>query len=108
MKSYILIKNVDDIISATDIKVKDVFGIYQNKCKGFWECKVINLRLFENTKTLDSYVLKEVELENEEIITTYKLHDRNNIQDAKTGKKYKIPIFYNYDIKNKIIYDNLY
>ena len=107
MKTYILMKNVEGILASSDIKVKDIHGIYQNKCKGFWECKVVNLKMFEDTKRLDEYILKEIELDNSEIVTTYRLKDKNNIEDLNTHKKYKIPVFYNYDIKNKIIYDDL-
>ena len=103
MKTYILIKNNDNIPNtAEDIKVNDIYGIYQNRCKAFWECKVANLKVMteknsKNPKFLDSYILKEVNLETSEIITSYSLIDRNNIIDTNENK-YKIPTFYN-DIK---------
>tara|TARA_B110000971_G_scaffold150794_1_gene154004 strand:- start:93 stop:434 length:342 start_codon:yes stop_codon:yes gene_type:complete len=110
MKTYILIKN--DIIpeTAEDIKVNSIYGIYQNKCKAFWECKIANLKIMEdkkskNPKFLTTYVLKEINLETSEIITTYELKDRTNIVDINTNQNNKIPVFYN-NI-NKTDYDNI-
>lgn len=92
MKTYILINSVSQPITADDIKVKDIYGIYQNKCKAFWECKIANSKIQERSF---NYVLKEIELDSCEIITTYKLESRNTIINVKTGEKLKIPIFYN-------------
>jgi hypothetical protein len=102
MKTYILMKNDTIPITAEDIKVNDIYGIYQNRCKAFWECKVANLKIMnkkksKNPKLLESYVLKEINLETSEIITSYIMLDRNNIVDIENNK-FKIPTFYN-DIK---------
>jgi len=109
MKTYILMNNDSIPITAEDIKVSDIYGIYQNRCKAFWECKVANLKIMNKSKTknpklFESYVLKEIDLETSEILTSYIMLDRNNIVDIENNK-YKIPTFYN-DIKinNNIIY----
>jgi len=108
MRTYILMNNDSSPVTADDIKVDDIYGIYQNKCKAFWECKVTNLKIFEkskNIKSLRSYVIKEIELETSEIITTFELLDRNNIMDINTNEKFKIPVFYN-NVQNKNTYNN--
>lgn len=102
MKTYILMKNNTTPITSEDIKVNDIYGIYQNRCKAFWECKVANLKIMndkdsKNPKLLESYVLKEINLETSEIVTSYSMIDRNNIIDSEDNK-FKIPTFYN-DIK---------
>ena len=102
MKTYILMKNNTIPITSEDIKVNDIYGIYQNRCKAFWECKVANLKIMndknsKNPKLLESYVLKEINLETSEIVTSYSMIDRNNIIDSEDNK-FKIPTFYN-DIK---------
>ena len=93
MKTYILIKNKKEINiqNAEDIKVSDIYGIYQNKCKAFWECRVVNLKN-------NIYILKEINLETNEITNSFYLKDKTSIIDEK-GENYKIPVFYN-DIKN--------
>lgn len=62
MKTYILMKNESNPENAEDIKVNDIYGIYQNRCKAFWECKVANLKIVQeqkknSPKLLKSYVL---------------------------------------------------
>ena len=51
----------------------------------------------KNPKLLESYILKEINLETSEILTSFTLVDRNNIKDNNENI-YKIPTFYN-DIK---------
>jgi hypothetical protein len=97
MKTYILMKNTENLINSDDIKVSDIYGIYQNRCKSFWECKIANLKLENNI--LDLYVINEINLENNIIENSYKLIDRKNISD-KFGNIYNIPSFYG-DIQNK-------
>ena len=102
MKTYILMKNNTLPITSDDIKVNDIYGIYQNRCKAFWECKVANLKIMnekdsKNPELLESYVLKEINLETSEIVTSYNMVDRNNVIDS-DNNKFKIPTFYN-DIK---------
>jgi hypothetical protein len=102
MKTYILMKNNTLPITSDDIKVNDIYGIYQNRCKAFWECKVANLKIMnekdsKNPELLESYVLKEINLETSEIVTSYNMVDRNNVIDSENNK-FKIPTFYN-DIK---------
>ena len=96
MKTFIIMKSGNEPETAEDIKVNDIYGIYQNKCKAFWECKLANLKIMKenNLNHLKYYVLKEINLETSEILMTYKLIDRNNIIDN-NNIKYKIPIFYN-------------
>ena len=53
MKTYIIMKYTNDINNAEDIKVNDIYGIYQNRCKAFWECKIANIKLKINR--LDLY-----------------------------------------------------
>ncbi len=96
MKTYIIMKYTNDINNAEDIKVNDIYGIYQNRCKAFWECKIANIKLKINR--LDLYCLKEINLETNEIINSYTLKDNDNIIDQ-DGDIYKIPIF-NDDLKN--------
>ena len=96
MKTYIIMKYTNDINNAEDIKVNDIYGIYQNRCKAFWECKIANIKLKINR--LDLYCLKEINLETNEIINSYTLKDNDNIIDQ-YGNIYKIPIF-NDDLKN--------
>lgn len=96
MKTYIIMKYTNDINNAEDIKVNDIYGIYQNRCKAFWECKIANIKLKINR--LDLYCLKEINLETNEIINSYTLKDNDNIIDQ-DGNIYKIPIF-NDDLKN--------
>ena len=97
--------------TAEDIKVQDIYGIYQNKCKAFWECKVANLKFMNemdsnNPKLLESYVLKEIDLETSNIITSYMLKDRSFILDT-NNKTHKIPTFYNdVQISSNINYSN--
>ena len=50
MKTYILMKNDSNPNNAEEIKVNDIYGIYQNKCKAFWECKVANLKILKEKK----------------------------------------------------------
>ena len=50
MKTYILMKNESSPENAEDIKVNDIYGIYQNRCKAFWECKVANLKIVQEQK----------------------------------------------------------
>ena len=50
MNTYILIKNDTMPITAEDIKVNDIYGIYQNRCKAFWECKVANLKIINENE----------------------------------------------------------
>ena len=102
MKTYILIKNDSNPDNAEEIKVNDIYGIYQNRCKAFWECKVANIKIMnekdsKNPELLESYVLKEINLETSEIVTSYNMVDRNNVIDSENNK-FKIPTFYN-DIK---------
>ena len=104
MKTYILMKNDSNPDNAEDIKVNDIYGIYQNRCKAFWECKIANLKIVKklkniNDKLLKSYVLKEINLETNEITNSYELQSRNQIID-KYFNKFKIPVFYN-DIENE-------
>ena len=99
MKTYILMKNDTIPNTAEDIKVEDIYGIYQNRCKAFWECKVANLKLMNksdssNPNLLESYSLKEIDLESSNIINSYMMIDRSYIKDM-NGDKYKIPTFYN-------------
>ena len=99
MKTYILMKNENVPETGEDIKVGDIYGIYQNRCKAFWECKVANLSLMKkkgsnNPKLLESYSLKEVELETSNILNSYIMKDRNNMIDCEY-KIHKIPTFYN-------------
>ena len=100
MKTYILMKNDDTPpANAEDIKVNDIYGIYQNRCKAFWECKVANLKIIQdskknNPKLLKSYILKEINLETNDILNSYYLNNRNSICDD-SGILHKIPIFYN-------------
>ena len=102
MKTYILINGISAPLTADDIKVKDIYGIYQNKCKSFWECKIANLKVPGKPF---KYVVKEIELDTCNIITTYRLENRNTIVNVNTGKQLKIPVFYNNepdkDIYNK-------
>ena len=98
-------KNDSNPDNAEEIKVNDIYGIYQNKCKAFWECKVANLKILNEKKNnLKSYVLKEINLETNEIINSFYLKNRNSICDD-NGSVYKIPIFYNEieDEKNNFI-----
>lgn len=99
MKTYILMKNDSTPDNAEEIKVGDIYGIYQNRCKAFWECKVANLKIINekkknNPKLLKSYVLKEINLESNEILNSYFLNNRNQILDE-NHNIYKIPVFYN-------------
>ena len=99
MKTYILMKNENVPETGEDIKVEDIYGIYQNKCKAFWECKVANLSLMKkkgsnNPKLLESYSLKEVDLETSIILNSFIMKDRNNMIDLE-DKIQKIPTFYN-------------
>jgi len=108
MRTYILMKNESNPINSEDIKVSDIYGIYQNRCKAFWECKVANIKLIKNTnknnpKLLKSYILKEIDLETNEIINSYYLNSRNSVLDE-LGIIYTIPIFYN-EIDNE--YNNI-
>jgi len=85
--------------TGDDIKVEDIYGIYQNRCKAFWECKVANLSLMKkqdsnNPKLLESYSLKEIDLETSSILNSYIMKDRNNMIDL-NNKVQKIPTFYN-------------
>lgn len=85
--------------TGEDIKVEDIYGIYQNRCKAFWECKVANLSLMKkqdsnNPKLLESYSLKEIDLETSSILNSYIMKDRNNMTDL-NNKVHKIPTFYN-------------
>tara|TARA_B100001057_G_C22445788_1_gene793049 strand:+ start:120 stop:410 length:291 start_codon:yes stop_codon:yes gene_type:complete len=93
-------KFTNNINNAEDIKVNDIYGIYQNRCKAFWECKIANLKLKLNR--LDLYCLKEINLETNEIINSYTLKDRNFIIDQ-DGNIHKIPIFNNDIQKNNNI-----
>lgn len=79
-------------ISADDISVKDIYGIYQNRCKAFWECKIANIKLEQSTT--NHYILKEVNLDTSEILTTYSMFDKNTIIDL-DNNKFTIPVFYN-------------
>jgi len=108
MKTYILMTNDSIPENAEEIKVSDIYGIYQNRCKAFWECKVANLKIANekknnNPKLLKSYVLKEINLETNEIINSYFLNNRNQILDD-NNTIYKIPVFYN-DIDHE--YNNI-
>lgn len=101
MKTYILMKNDNNNVPETgeDIKVEDIYGIYQNRCKAFWECKVANLSLMKkkssnNPILLQSYSLKEVDLESSNILNSYIMKDRNYMVDSQS-KIQKIPTFYN-------------
>ena len=99
MKTYILMKNDSTPENAEEIKVSDIYGIYQNRCKAFWECKVANLKIVnekknKNPKLFKSYVLKEINLETNEIMNSYFLNNRNQIVDD-SNIIYKIPVFYN-------------
>ena len=95
MKTYILMKNDSNPDNAEEIKVNDIYGIYQNRCKAFWECKIANLKILKEKKNnLKSYVLKEINLETNEIINSFYLKNRNSICDD-NGYIHKIPIFYN-------------
>jgi len=107
MKTYILMKNDSNPDNAEEIKVSDIYGIYQNRCKAFWECKIANLKILKeknNLKMLKSYVLKEINLETNKILNSFYLKNRNYISDD-YGVLYKIPIFYNEieDEKNNFI-----
>ena len=99
MKTYILMKNDTTPESAEDIKVECIYGIYQNKCKAFWECKVANLNVInksesKNINLIESYCLKEIDLESSKILNSFLMVDRNYIKDF-NNNKYKIPTFYN-------------
>ena len=84
MKIYILIKKEVNIKNPDDIKVEMVYGIYNSRNKSFWECKIVNGKLKNN-----KYIIKEINLEENIIVNTYKLYDDNNIIDKK-DYKYKI------------------
>ena len=101
MKTYILMKNNNNLSNAEDIKVSDIYGIYQNRCKAFWECKVANIKFKKDN--LDYYVIKEINLENNNIDNSYKLIDRLKVIDQ-NNETYEIPVFYN-DIKKE--FDNI-
>ena len=56
MRTYILMKNESNPINSEDIKVSDIYGIYQNRCKAFWECKVANIKLIRiQIKIIQNY-----------------------------------------------------
>ena len=97
MKTYILMKNESNPENAEDIKVNDIYGIYQNRCKAFWECKVANIKL--KNDSFSFYVIKEINLDDNNIDNSYELIDRLTIKDQ-YEEKYEVPIFYN-DIKQK-------
>ena len=88
---FFIIKKDFDLNNIKDINIKDIYGIYQNKCKAFWECKIINLN---NNKIVNNYVLLELNLNNFKIINIYNLFDRNYIIDINLNK-YKIKTSYN-------------
>ena len=111
MKTYIIINNIENnkIDSVDDIQVHSIYGIYQDRGKSFWECKIINLKIMEekknkNPKLLKNYIIKEIDLKNNNIITTYSLIDRNTIVDL-NNEKYRIPVFYNTPISDKYLYE---
>lgn len=95
MKTYILVTNECKAENADKIKVNEIFGIYQNDSKAFWECRDLNLK---KKKKDISYILKEIDLDTDEIVNSYTLNKDNNIIDN-DGKIYKIPVFYD-KIKN--------
>ena len=105
MKTYILMKNRVNFKTVEDIAVSDIEGVYQNICKAFWECRVINLENFKKKKSLKEYIIKEIELETDEILTTYEILNKNTIVNLKTQKKHNIPVFEDY--KNSKIYERL-
>ena len=84
MRIYFLIKKEENIKKPDDITVEMVYGIYNSKYKSFWECKIVNEKLKDN-----KYIIKEINLEENLIVNTYKLYDDNNIIDKK-DYKYKI------------------
>ena len=111
MKTYIIINNIENKIIETvdDIQVNSIYGIYQNRGKAFWECKVVNLKIMEekqskNPKLFKSYIIKEIDLEKNSIITTYTLEDRNTMFDL-NNEKYKIPVFYNTQSIDSYLYE---
>ena len=91
MKTFILVSNECKAENADDIKVNQIFGIYQNESKAFWECRELNLKKSKKTKVY--YILKEIDLETNEILNSYTLNEENKIIDNE-GKIYKIPVFY--------------
>jgi len=89
MKTYILMKNKNTSDMFNDIKVEDIYSIHQDKQLSFIECLKINLKI-KNNKLLDKYIVKEINLDNDMIKTTYKLLNNNYIINLNNNKKYKI------------------
>ena len=97
MKTYILVTNECKAENADEIKVNEIYGIYQNDSKAFWECRELNLK--KKNKDI-YYILKEIDLDTDEIVNSYTLSQDNNIIDN-SGKIYKIPVFYDKINDNK-------
>ena len=101
MKTFIIVNNLENLKAntANDIQVKNIYGIYQNKEKSFWECKTANVKLLDESNTnnlelLNTFVIKEIDLDTDNIITTYKMESKTSIIDINSKKKYKIPVIY--------------
>ena len=88
MKTFILTKNNFD--NFNEIKVDDVYSIYQDKFQSFSECLIINLKI-KNNKNLDKYIIKEINLDTDEVDKIYKIENNNYIRDITNNIKYKIP-----------------
>ena len=88
MKTFILTKN--NLDNFNEIKVNDIYSIYQDKFLSFSECLDINLKI-KNNKKLDKYIIKEINLDTDEVEKVYKILNQNYIIDINNNIKYKIP-----------------
>jgi len=76
MKTYITTNNTIDYISSDDIKVGDIYGIYQKLSKALYETKYINKK---------SNII-EVDLLSNKITNTYKSFNDNTYIDQNNNK----------------------